>query len=118
MGGAHVRDDPHITIFADQQPGGDPTEDFNFEGYLYVDLDKNGTPRRLLHPDKMPLVVPKAPVILYDANQYPYPYYLDNEYYNYYDGFYDEPEAEEDAGEGTSQGKTKRSRKHRKRKGK
>jgi hypothetical protein len=62
----------------------------------------------------MPLANPKAPVVLYDASQFAYPYYLGDEYYNYYDGAYDEAEA----GEGASQGKTKRSRKHRKGKGK
>lgn len=136
LGGANVRDDMHITVFADQYPGENLEEDFNFEGHLYVNLDENGTPRRLLHSQESEFGDGQAPVVLYDtASQNPYYYSLGDEYYAYYDNntadYYDTNTAEHydyynnaenygeetgqtEAGEGTSQSKAKRKRRPKK----
>ncbi|KAM4065007.1 hypothetical protein HRG_012796 [Hirsutella rhossiliensis] len=120
LGGADVRDDMHITVFADVEPGGSLSEDFDFEGHLYITLDENGLPWRLLHPEEFEFDSSAAPVILYDANQTPLPYYLGDEYYEYYENAasHKEEATQVEAGEGASQGKTKRKRRPRKGKAK
>lgn len=120
MGGAAVRDDMHVTVFADEQQGGNSHEDFNFEGHLYVAVNEDGTPWRLLHPEEFEFGDLAAPVVLYDANQIPIPYYMGDDYYDYYENAADhEAEATQtEAGEGASQGKKKRKRKPRKGEGK
>lgn len=138
IGGAVVRDDDHVTVFADAQAGGDASEMFNFEGHLYVVRYLDGSPWRLLHPDEFEFGDPPAPVVLYDASQIRYPYYMGDEYYNYHEnatyGETEETEAvqpedtqpeatqsettQSEAAEGASQGKAKRKRRPKKGKGK
>ncbi|OAQ93899.1 hypothetical protein VFPFJ_00007 [Purpureocillium lilacinum] len=85
LGGADVRDDEHVTIFADRQPGGSADADFEFEGHIYLNLYEDGTPWRLLHPDEFEFDGARAPIVLYDEDQNSYPYYLGDAYYQYYE---------------------------------
>ena len=80
----------------------------------------DGTPYRMLHPDEFELAEAGAPVLLYDAAQQAFPFYLGDEYYESYDNaaYYEDVAPHGDPGAGSSQDKAKKKRKRKPRKGK